>query len=128
MRRMGREIGFALLAWLAPFAASVALFPLKASHPPLFESLMGVALAGATVTLGCLYLRRAAGSPVADGARAGVLWVIANWLLDAAMFVAGPMQMSLVQYAADIGTAYLMIPAITIGLGVARSAGRHEVL
>ena len=124
MRRAAREIGFAFLSWLVPFVASVGLFPLKASHPPLFESLMGVALAGATAALGCLYLRRAAGHPVVAGARAGGLWVVANWLLDAAMFSGGPMKMSLAQYAADIGTAYLMIPAITIALGAARYSGR----
>ena len=124
MRRAAREVGFAFLAWGVPFAASVGLFPLKRSHPPLFESLMGVALAAATVALGCVYLRRAAGHPVVAGARAGLLWMLANWLLDAAMFCGGPMKMTLARYAADIGTAYLMVPAITIGLGVARSGGR----
>lgn len=124
MRRAARETGFAFLAWLAPFAASVGLFPLKRSLPPLFESLMGVTLASTTSVLGCLYLCRAEGHPVVAGVRAGLLWMLANWLLDAAMFSGGPMKMSLDRYAADIGTAYLMIPAITIGLGAARSGGR----
>ena len=125
MRRVVREVGFAFLAWLVPFAVSVCIFPLKSSHPPLFDSLMGVALAGSTVVLCFVYLRRTRDGFVYRAARVGVLWMAANWLLDGLMFCAGPMQMSLVQYAADIGTAYLMVPVITTGLGVAaRAAAR----
>jgi hypothetical protein len=46
------SIAFAVLAWLLPFAASVCIFPLKRSHSPLFESVMGVVLAASTVLLG----------------------------------------------------------------------------
>lgn len=120
MRTLGREAGYAVLAWLLPFAASVCIFPLKKSHPPLFESLMGVLLAGSTVLLGCAYLRRTTGNPPAVGARIGVTWMVANWLLDGLMFSGGPMKMSLHQYAGDIAVAYVMIPVITIGLGLAK--------
>ena len=54
MKSLCRELGFAVLAWLIPFAASVCIFPLKRSHPPLFESLMGVTLVASTVALGCI--------------------------------------------------------------------------
>ena len=60
MKSLCREATYAALAWLIPFATSVCLFPLKRSHPPLFESLMGITLVGTTVLLGCLYLRRRA--------------------------------------------------------------------
>ncbi|MBI2823957.1 MAG: hypothetical protein HYX69_04610 [Planctomycetia bacterium] len=123
MRTVARELGLAVAAWLAPFAASIFLFPLKQSSPPLFDSLMGVLLAGSTVLLGCAYLRRTAGRFVVCGARIGLIWMAANWVLDAPMFSAGPMAMGLGQYVADIGLAYLMIPVITIGLGVAAQRG-----
>jgi hypothetical protein len=119
MRRMAREVGFAVSAWLVPFAVSVCIFPLKKSNPPLFESLMGVVLAASTVALGCAYKRRVTGGFVAAGVRVGVVWMAANWLLDGLMFSGGPMKMSFSQYAGDIGVAYLAIPAITIGLGIA---------
>src|ERR1700749_4615914 len=102
MKSAAREIGFALLAWLVPFAISVALFPLKGSQPPLFESLIAVVLAASTVMLGCLYLRRAHGRPLAQGIKIGLVWTIANWLLDGLMFSGGPMKMSFAEYAADI--------------------------
>jgi hypothetical protein len=47
----------------------------------------------------------------------------ANWALDSLMFSGGPMKMSLNQYVMDIGVTYLMIPAITIGLGTAATVG-----
>jgi hypothetical protein len=87
---------------------------------------MGTALASSTVVLGCAYLRRASGNLVIQGAKLGLLWMAANWLLDGLMFVSGPMKMSLGQYIKDIGIAYLMIPPITIGLGQAAHASLHR--
>ena len=121
MRSAAREVGFAFSAWLVPFVVSVFIFPLKKSHPPLFESLMGVALAASTAGLGCAYLRRSNGHP-AQGAKIGLIWMAANWLLDGLMFSGGPMKMSLGQYVGDIAAAYLMIPVITIGLGQAANS------
>jgi hypothetical protein len=123
MRSLARELGFAVLAWLLPFVAGVAFFPFHESHRDLFESLIAVALAASTVLLGCLYLRRSSGRYVAQGARIGIVWMAANWILDSLMFSSGPMKMSLAEYAMDIGAAYLMIPAITVGLGIAATIG-----
>src|SRR5678815_606413 len=119
MRRVAREIGFAVMAWLVPFAVSVCIFPLKKSNAPLFDSLMGVTLAASTVVLGCVYLRRAGADVLPKGVRIGLAWMAANWLLDGLMFSSGPMKMALGQYIMDIGSAYLMIPVITVGLGQA---------
>ena len=123
MRQLLREFSFAILAWLIPFAASVCLFGLKSSHPPLFDTLMGVTLSSSTVLLGVAYLRRVHGNYVGTGLRIGVVWMTANWLLDGLMFSSGPMKMSLAQYAMDIGIAYLGIPIITLGLGFAGQLG-----
>ena len=119
MRSLCREIGFAVLAWLIPFAVSVGIFPLKRSHPPLFESLMGITLVASTVALGCVYLRRYTSGFVLVAIRIGLTWMAANWALDASMFLGGPMKMSLDQYVNEIAGAYLMIPVMTIGLGAA---------
>ena len=121
MKRALRETGFAFLAWLVPFVTAVCLFPVKRTNPPLFESLMGVVLAASSVLLGWLYLRRQQNPTVARGLRVGLVWMVANWLLDGLMFSGGPMKMSLPQYASDIGAAYLMIPVITTGLAAMRA-------
>lgn len=122
MRSLARECGFAVLAWLLPFVAALAMSPLRESRRTLFESLIAVALATSTVLLGCIYLRRSSGGYLTQGVRIGVVWMMANWALDALMFSSGPMKMSLEDYAADIGVTYLMIPPITIGLAIAASA------
>jgi uncharacterized membrane protein YpjA len=122
MRSLARECGFAVLAWLLPFVAAVAMFPLRESRRMLFESLIAVALAASTVLLGCIYLRRSSGDYVAQGVRIGLVWMVANWALDGLMFSGGPMKMTLEEYVADIGVIYLMIPAITVGLAIAASA------
>jgi hypothetical protein len=127
MKAIRREVFFAILAWLVPFVASVCLFGLKSSYPPLFDTLMGVVLTASTALLGIIYLRRTHGDYVATGFRIGVMWTVANWLLDGVMFSSGPMKMSLSQYASDIGIAYLAIPALTIGLGLAAAnASAHD--
>jgi hypothetical protein len=127
MKAIRREVLFAILAWLIPFVASVCLFGLKSSYSPLFDTLMGVVLTASTSLLGVIYLRRTHGDYVATGLRIGVMWAIANWLLDGVIFSSGPMKMSLSQYTSDIGIAYLAIPASTIGLGLAAAnASAHE--
>jgi uncharacterized membrane protein YpjA len=130
MRRVAREIGFAVLAWLIPFVVSVCIFPLKESHGPLFESLMGVTLTCSTVVLAVAYFKRLTANYVAWGARIGVTWAVANWIFDGLMFSSGPMKMSLNHYVADIGIAYVAIPVMTVGLGMAagRAANHRSVV
>lgn len=38
-------------------------------------------------------------------------------ILDLLIFTVGPLKMSLLDYATDIGVTYLMIPTITFGFG-----------
>ena len=99
---------------------------MRQSHPRLFESVMAVVLAATVVVLGCIYMRKSSGRFIATGARIGATWTVANWALDAPMFSGGPMQMTLREYAADIGIAYLMIPVITIGLGFAAAGAARR--
>ena len=127
MKRAFREVGFAVLAWLLPLVFAVCIFPLKASHTPLFDTLMSVALTASTVLLGCLYFRRVGDRYLAQGVRIGVQWVFANLLLDSLMFSGGPMKMSLDAYAMDIGLAYLAVPAVTIGLGYAAAEAKQKL-
>ena len=123
MKNAAREAGFAILAWLVPFVISVCIFPLKSSKGPLFDTLMGVTLTASTVLLGCIYMRSVTRGFIRHGVRIGVIWTVANWALDSLMFSSGPMQMTLDQYMADIGLAYLAIPTITVGLGFMGSVG-----
>ncbi|MDH3498300.1 MAG: hypothetical protein OER21_16205 [Gemmatimonadota bacterium] len=121
MAAFGRAALYGLVVWLVPFVVAFAIFPLRESARPLFESIMPVAIAAGTVTLGVMYFRRVRVGLVREGLLLGGLWFAISVLIDAPlMLLGGPMQMSASQYVADIGVTYVMIPVITLGLGLVR--------
>jgi len=122
MRSVGRELGFALLAWLVPFGMSICVFQLKANYRPLFEMIMSLTLTANTALLGLVYLRRVTTRHLIRAAGIGTTWVITNWTLDLLMFSGGPMQMTFHHYLMDIAGAYFVIPVITLALGAAAAS------
>ncbi len=121
MAAFGRAVLYGFVVWLVPFVVAFAIFPLRESARPLFESIMPVAIAAGTVTLGVIYFQRVRVGLVREGLLLGGLWFAISVLIDAPlMLLGGPMQMSVSQYVADIGVTYLMIPVITLGLGLVR--------
>lgn len=116
MRGIRRALGFGFLSWLLPFLVSVAIFPLKKSHTPLFDTLMGVVVTAAAVALGCRYLRSGGSTSLPGALAIGCLWLGINILLDLLLFSWGPMQMTLSAYMMDIGLAYLVHPIVLTGL------------
>jgi hypothetical protein len=119
-----RALGLGFLSWLAPFAVSVVIFPLKTSHPPLFDVVLSAVLTTMAATLGCAYLRRPGLGSFPAAAALGGLWMAVNIGLDLLLFTWGPMAMPPVKYLTDIGLSYVVYPIILGGLYVAsRSAG-----
>ena len=47
----------------------------------------------------------------------GAAWLVINLVIDLPLFSAGPMATPLADYVKDIGLTYLIIPAVTIGMG-----------
>jgi len=47
----------------------------------------------------------------------GIVWLLANWILDLIVLV-GLLGMALLDYAAQIGLRYLVIPAMVIAAGI----------
>ena len=122
MTSWAKAAGFGALVWLVPFVVAVLVFPLHESSRPLFESIMAVTVTATAVVFGLLYMKQVAGDFVRESIRLGILWFIIAVVIDAPlMLIGGPMKMSLAQYIADIGVTYLCIPAVTWGIGVARS-------
>ncbi len=123
MTSVRKAIFFGFLIWLVPFAVAFAIFPLRESSRPLFESIMPVVVTMMAVTLGVRYFRDVSRQHVREGVMIGLLWLGISVLIDAPlMLLGGPMQMTLAQYAADIGLTYAIIPTVTIGIGAARAA------
>lgn len=126
----GKAILFGFLVWLAAFVVAFAIFPLRESSRPLFESIMPVVVTTASAVLAVIYFRGVTGRYLREGVILGLVWLAINVLIDIPLLLTGgPMQMTLGQYPADIGLTYLIIPAVTIGIGlgcegVARNAER----
>jgi hypothetical protein len=116
MQSLKRAFAYGFLVWLLTLMVSMGIFPLKNSWTVLFDSIMPVALALCAVVFATRYFQRCAASSLKEGAWLGAIWVIVNWLLDWPLFSHGPMKMSLVNYMADIGLTYLMLPVITMGI------------
>lgn len=127
MTSLRRALLFGFLVWLVPFVAAFVIFPLRESSRPLFESIMPVVIAITVVALGVTYFRRATGGYVREGVALGVLWLAICVIIDLPlMLLGGPMQMTVREYIADIGVTYLLIPVLTVGMGVALTSVKPE--
>jgi hypothetical protein len=121
MKSWKSVLALGVLMWLIPFVVAFLVFPFRETARPFFESVMAVAVTGTAVILGLRYVSR--GAKRDEGLTVGVLWLLLCVLIDAPlMLLGGPMQMTVGQYAADIGLTYLVIPFVTWGLAAARSA------
>jgi len=62
---------------------------------------------------------------VREGLLLGVVWMAVNVGIDVPLMLSpSPMQMSLGEYMADIGLTYVLIPVVTMGIGLVRAQGR----
>ena len=123
MIAFGRALLFGFLVWLIPFVAAFAIFPLRQSARPLFESIMPVTVTAVVVGFGLTYLKRVTGGFTREGIFLGLVWMALSLLIDAPlMLLGGPMKMSIGDYIADIGLTYLIMPIVTMGLGLAKAS------
>ena len=122
MKKFAQAIGMGFLAWLIPFVIAFTVFPFRQTNRPLFESIMAVAVAATAVGLGLVYLKRMAVPTFKNGLYIGPLWWVVCIVIDLPLVSAGPMEMSLGMYMADIGLTYAIFPLVTTGLGIAFSS------
>jgi hypothetical protein len=119
----GKAFLYGFLIWLFVFGAAFVIFPLREIWRPLFESIMPVAIVLATTAFSHLYLKEITERVIREAVAVGVLWFVISVLVDIPLMLTGPMQMPLVEYMADIGVTYLIIPPIVVSMGIARSTG-----
>lgn len=115
----GRALLFGFLIWLIPFAVAFALFEVRNARRPLFESIMPVTVALVVVVFAVRYFRRVTANHVGEGMRLGLLWMAISVLIDLPLMISPPISMTPLDYAADIGLTYTIMPIITTGMGVA---------
>ncbi len=114
--RKATLLGF--LVWLIPFTVSFIAFPLKETWRSLFESIMPVTVSIVVVACAAIYLRRVDKPSFKDGGRLGLLWFTICVVIDLPLMLNPPINYTLLEYAADIGLTYVMIPVITVGMAL----------
>lgn len=120
MVALRKALMYGVLIWLTAFALAFAIFPIRESSRPLFESIMPVVLAAATVFFGVRYFRNVRTRFKREGILLGLMWMGINVAIDVPLMLSpSPMQMTLAEYISDIGLTYLLIPIITTGIGLA---------
>jgi hypothetical protein len=123
-----RALTFGFLAWLIPFAISFTIASLKESWRSLFESIMAVTVSATVAVFAVLYFRRTGNRTLGEGAGLGALWLVISVLIDLPLMLSPPLSYSPVEYAADVGLTYLMMPVITVCIAVAAGLGPRTAL
>ncbi len=123
MKSYGKALGFGVLIWLFVFAVAFIIFPLREGWRALFESIMPVAVTGATCVFALIYFRDVPSNFFREGVLLGLVWFAISFLIDLPLMLTGPISMSFVEYVGDIGVTYLIIPMVTTAVGIARSIG-----
>ncbi len=109
---------YGFLVWLIPFTLSFFIYPLKTPMYSLFESIMSVLIAVASIIFSYLYFKDIKTNFVREGILTGIVWFIIAIVIDLVMFMpASPMHMNFIDYMMTIGVKYLIIPVVTIGSG-----------
>ncbi len=119
MTSFRKALLYGLIIWVIPFIVAFMIFPLRESWRALFESIMPLVVTLATVSCGVVYFKKVEKDFLKEGVVVGVLWLLMSVIIDLPLMLSNPINMTLVDYMADIGLTYLIIPAITTGLGFA---------
>jgi hypothetical protein len=115
-----RLLGFGVVLWAVVLGVAMAMGSWRTTNRPLFESMIAVTLATATVVMMTVHLRRVSWGFLRAGALAGVIWPAVSVALDMVVFSTGPMKMAFSDYVQDIALTYLMIPVIAMGMAYQR--------
>ena len=119
MNQYLKVVLYGFLVWLLPLVVSLFIYPLKVAGSPLFESIMPLVISLTVVVLAFFYLKNLDGDYVKEGVIMGVFWFTISIIIDLVLFLSpSALQVSFTDYLMDIGITYLMIPFITIGMGL----------
>ena len=117
MKSIKKALLYGFLVWLIPFIIGFLIYPIRNSNRPLFESIMPVVITISVVLFSVLYFKKLEKKHLQEGIALGIMWFVISIVIDLLLFMWGSMRMTFLDYMADIGLTYLIIPAITIGMG-----------
>ena len=116
-----RNVLYGFLAWLIPFVASLFFYTREGRLTIdvfLFKSIMIVVGSVSAAFLLVSYFKNVSANHLREGVIVGLAWFCINVALDLLVLV--PMSgMSVPDYFAQIGLRYIVIPAMSITVGMA---------
>ena len=117
MNKNLKIVGYGFLVWLIP---SLITFGLEffSSAFTVFEIISATTIAITVIVLSYLYFKDINTNFIKEGILIGVIWFIISIVLDLLLILVKVTGLSLASYAIYVAPLYVIIPAITIGLGM----------
>ena len=126
MNKNSKIINYGVLVWLIPSLITVTLASFVAMN--VFEIISAVAIAVTVIVFSYLYFRGITENFIKEGILIGISWLIISIVLDIILIVLGISQLSLTSYAMYVAPLYIIIPAITAGLGLYMNQRMNEAI
>ncbi len=117
MNKNAKIINYGLLVWLIPSLITVILGPFIAAMN-IFEIVSAAAIAVIVIIFSYLYFKGITEDFIKEGILIGIIWLVISIVLDIILVLLGISQLTLTNYAMYVAPLYIIIPAITIGLGL----------
>ena len=117
MNKNAKIINYGLLVWLIPSLITVILGSFMAAMN-IFEIVSAAAIAVIVIIFSYLYFKGITENFIKEGILIGISWLIISIVLDIILIFLGISQLTLIDYAMYVAPLYIIIPAITIGLGL----------
>ncbi len=117
MNKNAKIINYGLLVWLIPSLITVILGSFLAAMN-IFEIVSAVAIAVTVMVFSYLYFKGIIEDFIKEGILIGIIWLVISIVLDIILVMLGVSELSLNTYMMYVAPLYLIIPAITIGLGL----------
>ncbi|MCQ6961633.1 hypothetical protein [Methanolobus chelungpuianus] len=116
-----KNVAYGFLSWLVPFVASLLFYTREGELTidiSLFKSIMIVVGSVTAAFLLISYFKGIGAGYLKEGITLGLTWLFINLLLDLVVLVS-MFGMPVGDYFTQIGLRYLIIPVMTITVGVA---------
>lgn len=113
---MLKKIGYGLVLWVIPYAASIPLLPLRESSPLVFKSVIGLIAALVASVLMVLYFKTIERNFLKESVVTAIIWIAISLILD--MVAIMPFaKLSLLEYFMQIGIENIAAAIIIVAVG-----------
>ena len=117
MNKNLKIVYYGIFVWVIPSLITVTL-TFFSGDMNIFEIVSAVSIAVTAIAFSYIYLNSIKSNFIKEGVLIGLAWLIISIVLDLFLIVVGFTQLSLINYAMYVAPLYIIIPAITIGLGL----------